>query len=334
MLPRKKGRREVELLGGVAVTLVSALVVSIFLASSIDKFLVSSNQYATVLATVLVDLANGDRAQNSLRTLTMNPVLVAAAQAKADDMAAKGYFAHVSPQGVDPWHWFKEAGYAFDYAGENLAVDFSDSGDVERAWMNSPTHRENILNPHFTEIGIATAEGTFQGRPTTFVVQAFGTPSSSDKQSPVVAVNIPQSPTETALAISAPIAVLGESQEPAAPAPKTVVLGTSVGDAPVKTLAQEAAAGPTPDYAPLWAHIATAPRSMLQYTYWIVALFVILALGVTTGFEIRVHHTRKAIAAGIMLSFILIMFLAANAFVFTSPVLTPSASMAAVAGAP
>ena len=59
-----------------------------------------------------------------------------------------------------------------------MAVDFSDSADVERAWMNSATHRENLLDPHFTEIGIALAQGTYQGRATTFVVQMFGAPTS------------------------------------------------------------------------------------------------------------------------------------------------------------
>ncbi len=345
IMPRgKKERRKVELLGGLGVALVSALVVSVFLASSVDRYLVASNQYAAVIAAVLVDLTNGDRTQNSLRTLTMNPVLVAAAQAKADDMAAKSYFAHVSPEGIDPWHWFKQAGYAFVYAGENLAVDFSDSSDVNSAWMNSPSHRQNILNPQFTEIGIATAEGMFQGRPTTFVVQAFGTPSPSGAQGAVTEVSIPASPSETALATSVPT-VLGEAaQNPAvispkpvqtiakapAPAPKEVeVLGTNVGESSPQPPRQEAAANATPDYAPLWAHIATAPRSMLQYSYWLIALFVVLGLGFATGFEIRAHHTRKAVAAGILLSFILVMFIAANTFVFTTPTLTPQAITAA-----
>ena len=178
-MPRgKKERKRFELLGEVAVGLISVLVISVFLGSSIDRYFITSEQYASVLAAVLVDLANGDRAHNSLHTLTMNPVLVAAAQAKADDMAAKSYFAHVAPDGKDSWYWFKESGYGFSYAGENLAVDFSDSSDVERAWMNSPTHRQNLLDPHFTEIGIATAQGTFQGRVTTFVVQMFGTSTS------------------------------------------------------------------------------------------------------------------------------------------------------------
>ncbi len=323
----------------------SALVVSIFVASSIDRYLVSSNQYASVIAGVLVDLTNGDRAQNNLHTLTMSTALVAVAQAKANDMAAKSYFAHVSPEGLDPWHWFKQADYAFDYAGENLAVDFSDSVDVERAWMNSPTHRENILNPKFTEIGIATAEGIFQGRSTTFVVQAFGTPSESGIQRTVIAVSIPESPNETALATSAPPTVLGETQQPTTPAPiekklvqtiqpkEVEVLGTTIETNTPTPSAPTLAASveSSPDYAPIWAHLATSPRSMLQYAYWILAFLIVVALGIATGFELHIHHIRKATSAGIMLSFMLVMFLAANVFVFTSPTLTPQASMAAAA---
>ncbi len=347
ILPRsKKGRREIEIFGGLGVAVVSALVVSIFLGSSFDRYFITSTQYASVLATVLVDLTNGDRSQNSLRTLTLSPVLTAAAQGKANDMAAKSYFAHVSPEGIDPWHWFKDVGYTFAYAGENLAVDFSESGDVERAWMNSPTHRANILNPHFTEIGIAVAEGTYQGRRTVFVVQEFGTPAPSGVQGVVTAVSIPESPEETALATSAP-AVLGEvKSKPIATAPpkkvvaqapptptKVAVLGTSADVNAPKAPVKQALESASQNYASFWAHLLTSPRSMMQYLYWALAFLIIVALGVATEFEIRLHHTRKAVAAGVMLSFMLVMFLAANTFVFTSPTITPQATMAAAGAA-
>lgn len=132
---------------------------------------------AAVVASVLVELTNNDRTSSGLGTLAVSPVLTAVAEAKAADMAEKGYFAHVSPEGLTPWHWFKQEGYQFAYAGENLAIDFSESPDVVRAWMQSPTHRANILGTRFTEIGIAVRQGMYQGRPTTFVVQVFGTPA-------------------------------------------------------------------------------------------------------------------------------------------------------------
>lgn len=129
---------------------------------------------AAVYAETLVTLANKSR----VIELKVNPVLVKAAQNKADDMAAKGYFSHVTPEGKTPWQWISEAGYNYVYAGENLAVNFTESEDVNKAWLNSPTHRANIVNTKFTEIGIATAEGLYNGRKATYVVQMFGTPIS------------------------------------------------------------------------------------------------------------------------------------------------------------
>lgn len=92
-------------------------------------------------------------------------------------MASKEYFSHNSPEGVTPWHWFKEAGYNFLYAGENLAINFTDSTDVEKAWLESPTHRANIMNVEFREIGMATVKGVYKNYPTIYIVQMFGTPA-------------------------------------------------------------------------------------------------------------------------------------------------------------
>jgi hypothetical protein len=100
-------------------------------------------------------------------------------------MASKGYFEHTSPQGLTPWYWFENVGYNFSYAGENLAVNFSDSRDVTNAWMNSPEHRANILSGDFTQIGIATAQGVYNGQQVVFVVEEFGTPAAA----PVAFVN-------------------------------------------------------------------------------------------------------------------------------------------------
>jgi hypothetical protein len=140
------------------------------------KLLGTSKILALIYPGVLTDLTNSERQAVGLSTLKINPYLQEAARRKANDMAIKGYFAHTSPSGITPWHWFGEAGYRYQYAGENLAVNFTDSKDVESAWMRSPSHRANILNKNYTEIGIATSKGTFGGRETTFVVQMFGRP--------------------------------------------------------------------------------------------------------------------------------------------------------------
>jgi uncharacterized protein YkwD len=128
---------------------------------------------ASVLPAALLDLTNSDRASNGVAALQNDPALAQAAQLKANDMAEKGYFAHVSPDGKTPWYWLQQVGYPYTFAGENLAINFDDSSAVETAWMNSPTHRANIVKPQYTRVGYAVAHGTYQGRETTFVVQEF-----------------------------------------------------------------------------------------------------------------------------------------------------------------
>ncbi|PJC66042.1 hypothetical protein CO018_03970 [Candidatus Beckwithbacteria bacterium CG_4_9_14_0_2_um_filter_47_11] len=134
---------------------------------------------SSITAQELVDLTNAKRVEAGLPALEFNQLLAQAAQAKAADMIVKNYWAHTSPDGATPWVWFKNLGYKYLYAGENLARDFSDSAGVVNAWMNSPTHRENILSNRYREVGIAVVHDNFQGQPTTLVVQMFGTQVSS-----------------------------------------------------------------------------------------------------------------------------------------------------------
>jgi hypothetical protein len=124
----------------------------------------------------LIRISNVQRTKNGLLPLVFNPALAAAASAKGQDMFANNYWAHVSPTGVDPWAWLKNSGYDYLYAGENLAKDFVESSAVVNAWMASPSHRDNILNPKFKDIGIAVLDGNLNGYNTTLVVQMLATP--------------------------------------------------------------------------------------------------------------------------------------------------------------
>lgn len=134
---------------------------------------------AEIASSVLIDLTNESRLAYNQHPLVRSAKLDQAAQLKGEDMASKEYFSHNSPDGVTPWHWFKMAGYNFLYAGENLAINFTDSADVEEAWLNSPTHRANIMNVEFREIGVATVRGYYKNYPTIYIVQMFGTPAYS-----------------------------------------------------------------------------------------------------------------------------------------------------------
>ena len=130
---------------------------------------------STITTEELINLTNQERQKNGLQELKLNPVLVNAATKKAADMINKNYWAHTSPEGKTPWSFFKEVEYQYLYAGENLARDFQDSDSVIKAWMNSPTHRDNILSSRYRDIGIVVIHDTFQGQETTLVVQMFGT---------------------------------------------------------------------------------------------------------------------------------------------------------------
>jgi uncharacterized protein YkwD len=122
----------------------------------------------------LIDLTNEERAKLGLSPLKENTSLDEAASKKAANMFEENYWAHFAPSGKSPWDFIQGSGYKFTYAGENLAKNFNESPDVVSAWMASPTHRENIVNPHYKDIGIAVVDGTLNGVHTTLVVQEFG----------------------------------------------------------------------------------------------------------------------------------------------------------------
>ncbi len=139
----------------------------------------------------LIEMANTARQSCGFQPLKENPVLSQAAYLKAEDMIEKGYFAHYSPEGTTPWYWLEKSGYNYSSAGENLAIGFSESEQVHIAWMNSSSHKKNILNPNYQEIGIAVLRGNFQGSQTALVVQYFGNPKTAiqvPSEAPVIEV--------------------------------------------------------------------------------------------------------------------------------------------------
>jgi len=129
---------------------------------------------------------NAARTSVGLPGLADNPKLDAAAAAKVEDMFRLQYFAHTSPDGRRPWSFFSAEGYRYQAAGENLAIDFLTAADAQAAFMASPTHRANILNPLYTELGVGVGQGDFHGRPSIIIAQYFGrpvpvVPTSSEK---------------------------------------------------------------------------------------------------------------------------------------------------------
>lgn len=138
-------------------------------------FFVKNASASPITEMNVLGLVNQARIENGLRPLEANEKLFSAASDKADDMIKNNYFAHTSPQGATPWVWFKKEGYDYKFAGENLAINFSSAETQQKAWMESETHRKNILDENFQEIGLAVKRGIVNGKLTTITVQEFGT---------------------------------------------------------------------------------------------------------------------------------------------------------------
>lgn len=141
---------------------------------------------AQVDFTSLYNYHNLERAKYWLKPLSVNTDLIKSATLKANAMLKADCWSHYCPTGVSPWEYFDQAGYDYIFAGENLAEGFDGNESVMTAWMNSPSHRENIINDNFDEVGIGFAYGDFQGvKNNTIIVVHFG----SRKQNPATKIN-------------------------------------------------------------------------------------------------------------------------------------------------
>jgi hypothetical protein len=167
----------------------------------------------------ILNLTNKQREGQGLGDLSFNPTLADSARRKASDMFAKNYWAHNAPDGTSPWAFFKQVNYNYLYAGENLARDFNDSTAVVQAWMDSQTHKENIMSPRYSEIGIAVVNGILNGQETTLVVQHFGKPATAVASIPPEAVSVKQAQIkpipEVAVSEKAENVNTGQNKQPA-----------------------------------------------------------------------------------------------------------------------
>jgi hypothetical protein len=159
------------------------LIVSLF---SLSVFLIKNTNPSvlgisySINEAELLNYTNNARVQNGGTALELNEKLSDAARRKAANMLENDYWAHFAPDGTTPWSFIKAAGYEYGYAGENLAKGFVNSQDVVSAWMDSPSHRENLLSSKYKDIGFAIVEGKLQGEDTVLVVEMLGV-SSGDK---------------------------------------------------------------------------------------------------------------------------------------------------------
>ena len=257
------------------VIMVLVFEIFVFLLPTVSFYEHAKTNMAAVLPAVLGTLTNKERQQQSLPELTVSAALTHAAELKAQDMADKGYFAHTSPEGRTPWYWLKAAGYDYQYAGENLAINFSDSKDVTTAWMNSAGHRANIVKGMYTEVGTGVATGMYEGRETIFVAQVYASPLPKTAPVPVVVPEIPKESVAVVTPVPTEVAnqnVLGAETPLVAQVVPEVVETTP---AATPTFTERASASPT-----------HTTNTVLMIVAGVIALVVIL----TVVIKINTQH--------------------------------------------
>lgn len=246
----------------------------------------NTNFLASVLPGALVALTNQDRAVQGLAGVTEDALLDKAAQAAAEDMAANGYFSHVSLDGKDPWYWLNQSGYAYSYAGQNLAVNFTDSENVQTAWMESPTHKANIMKREYTHVGFGTANGMYEGKETTFVVEFFAAPAT---------VVVAESAASVALA--APVATESTSATTTVQVLGVETVGTDAAGA-------AAAAAPAPTQPHWFVRLLASPLYALTGIFTILFSIIATVFAIALLARIKTQHPRVLIGGTLILALI------------------------------
>src|SRR3989344_720722 len=186
---------------------------------------------AAVESQTLMDMINSERSSRNLTVLAQNSSLRTAAGQKSQDMIDRDYFAHVDPDGNYVWPKIIAAGYGqYKILGENLAVDFVTSEGMIKAWLDSPTHRANLLHSDFLEQGLIALYGDFQGRYTNLTTSLFGARASGVQTPPAPPPPAPSpNPIPTPKpAPSAPKPAPPPAAKPTLPQPTPAVTPTPV----------------------------------------------------------------------------------------------------------
>lgn len=197
--------------------------------------------YATDMSVSgLLQETNSKRIAGGLGNLALNAQLNQAAQTKANDMAARDYWSHNTPDGSPPWIFISNAGYDYKTAGENLAYGFDSSTEAVIGWMNSPGHKANIMNTGYTEVGFGIANAaSYQGTgPQTIVVAMYASPAvlAATTTTPAPPPSTPKPTPVAAKPATQPVTPAPAAQPEAAPKEEA-----NTTPAPIKEKSQDAA---------------------------------------------------------------------------------------------
>lgn len=310
--------------GAVFILAVILFIEIIFLFQSF--ILTKTDFFASLLPDAIVTATNRKRAEAGGLVLKTNSLLQKAAELKARDMVSKGYFAHNSPDGKAPWQWLDAVKYDYNYAGENLAVNFVDSNDVVDAWFHSKTHKENLLSKNYTEIGIGMAKGIYEGKETIFVVQFFAAPAkaSAKESSPFFAKPLNDKPTVSNVSDSNSFAVsikketeatrspaqqIQQNQnsnlalaEPSKPLkPLAIAEPTELSEPSPKVFSAETASELAKEVKENAKQIITTPRKTANYFLSVLFTIILLALALKIFIKIKIQHPPLIINGSLLL---------------------------------
>jgi hypothetical protein len=158
-----------------ALTAIVVFLVCVKLAATGYLFFIYPNKakMAEEISKQILELINQERVINNLSPLSTDAVLNKAALARAQDMLENNYFAHKSPGGKMPWDWINRGEYGYLFVGENLAMNFTSARSAHAALMLSESHKKNILNDKYADIGLAVLPGAIGGKQTNVLVELF-----------------------------------------------------------------------------------------------------------------------------------------------------------------
>lgn len=320
--PRNNYRPHIFSYASILAIAVTIIVSEIGYVAQTKYVFLNTDFLAAVLPSVLTDLTNTARAESGLALVTRNPILDKAAEAAAQDMAAKGYFSHVAPDGTAPWYWLDRAGYSYSYAGQNLAINFTDSENVQTAWLASPTHRDNIMKREYTEVGFGTATGIYQDQETTFVVEYFATPRAVAKPS-VPAKRVTAAKKNLPVAVTP--SVLGTELKRATSSVSTTSPHLTLPTARTESII------PLPDAMP-FRSLGASPLTTLQMMLTALLAVIAMAYGFAVFMKGKSQHP-SVVYGGAFLMLLIFVTLLGSSLLAGPVILTDAAQVASVSAA-
>ncbi|MFS8130456.1 MAG: CAP domain-containing protein [Candidatus Dojkabacteria bacterium] len=173
-IPTRENNQRAKLLSNKVLAVIAIGVLSFNLLTPVN--INAQSESDKITRESLLEKHNEFRKEHNLGELRINKLLNLSAQNKADEMLRTDCWSHYCPDNRSPWEFFNDAGYDYSFAGENLAEGFYTIDKVINAWINSETHRENMLRDKYTEVGFGIVQGPYQNNENNFIVVAhFGT---------------------------------------------------------------------------------------------------------------------------------------------------------------